>query len=132
MTQHHENTQTRKEAHITEQKLTVQIANRAYSNKDLQRIEFCIFFQLHIRVSHLIYSVWHQDLSPLIIKAGTVKAHYCEDKYDERCKLDEHSSRVNQISVSEDNRNSKASNSRCSGQKFSSINPAIKNLKEKN
>lgn len=60
---------------------------------------------------------------PVIVKASSVKAQNGHHKDEERCELNEHSSCVYQICMSQDDRNGYAPNSRCPSQELCSIHP---------
>lgn len=67
------------------------------------------------------HHVW--CLSPVFFKTSSVETHDSASKNEEGCELDKHSSCLNHVSMSKDNRNRNAPHSWCSSHKFSSIYP---------
>lgn len=88
---------------------------------------FAMYLRHNFKNSYMITGVSVQHhvwcLSPVFFKTSSVETHDSASKNEEGCELDKHSSCLNHMSMSEDNRNRNAPHSRCSSHKFSSIYP---------
>lgn len=97
-------------------------------NRFYKRTKFFLSLPMYLR--HNFYmitgvSVQHHVwcLSPVFFKTSSVETHDSASKNEEGCELDKHSSCLNHMSMSKDNRNRNAPHSWCSSHKFSSIYP---------